>query len=78
MTIIRKLLQMVLMIICVCNRINCSSVRAAVDAGARSPQAVQAHHGCKFNCGKCSCSIGEIISQEMDRKMPSPALMAAE
>jgi bacterioferritin-associated ferredoxin len=71
-------MQMVLMIICVCNRINCSSVRAAVDAGARSPNAVQAHHGCKFNCGKCSCSIGEIISQEMDIRAPSPALIAAE
>ena len=78
MTIIRILLQMVLMIVCVCNRINCKSVRNAVDAGARSPKAVQAHHGCKFQCGKCSCSMGEIIAEEMDRRMPSPALIAAE
>ena len=69
---------MVLMIICICNRINCSSVRAAVGAGARSPRAVQAHHGCKFNCRKCSCSIGEIISEEMDQRPVSPALIAAE
>jgi len=39
---------------------------------------VQAHHGCKFNCGKCSCSIGEIISQEMDRQGRAPMLVAAE
>tara|TARA_R110002020_G_scaffold474460_1_gene705912 strand:- start:98966 stop:99181 length:216 start_codon:yes stop_codon:yes gene_type:complete len=71
-------MQMVLMIICICNRINCTSVRAAVEAGARSPRAVQAHHGCKFNCGKCSCSIGEIISQQMDRQGPAPMLVAAE
>ncbi|WP_241762409.1 (2Fe-2S)-binding protein [Hyphomonas pacifica] len=71
-------MQMVLMIVCVCNRINCKSVRAAVDAGARSPKAVQSHHGCKFQCGKCSCSMGEIIAEEMDRRMPSPVMVAAE
>jgi bacterioferritin-associated ferredoxin len=39
---------------------------------------VQAHHGCKFQCGKCSCSIGEIISEEMDQRPAAPALVAAE
>lgn len=73
-----QLLQMVLMIICVCNRINCRSVREAVDAGARSPKAVQAHHGCKFNCGKCSQSIGEMIAEHMDRCVPSVPVLAAE
>ncbi|HBQ47664.1 MAG TPA: (2Fe-2S)-binding protein, partial [Hyphomonas atlantica] len=29
-------------------------------------------------CGKCSCSIGEIISEEMDRRPAAPALIAAE
>ncbi|MEZ5999261.1 bacterioferritin-associated ferredoxin [Hyphomonas sp.] len=69
---------MVLMIICVCNAINCKSVRAAVEAGADNPKAVQAHHGCKFQCGKCRSSIGEMIAEtDMDRG-PAPALMAAE
>ena len=66
------------MIICVCNNINCSSVRNAVEAGATSPKAVQAHHGCKFQCGKCSCSMGEIISDEMDAREPETVLIAAE
>lgn len=73
-----QLLQMVRMIICVCNRINCRSVREAVDAGARSPKAVQAHHGCKFNCGKCSTTIGEMIAEKMDAQGPSMPMMAAE
>ncbi|MBA4225752.1 MAG: (2Fe-2S)-binding protein [Hyphomonas sp.] len=72
------MLQMVRMIICVCNRINCRSVREAVDAGARSPKAVQAHHGCKFNCGKCSTTIGEMISEKMDAQGSSLPMMAAE
>jgi len=66
------------MIICICNRINCKTVREAVSAGARSPQAVQSHQGCKFNCGKCSCQIGDIISEEMDKLAPSDQLIAAE
>lgn len=69
---------MVLMIICVCNRINCRSVREAVASGARSPKAVQAHHGCKFNCGKCSTTLGEMISEQMDRCAPQMNVLAAE
>jgi bacterioferritin-associated ferredoxin len=69
---------MVLMIICVCNRINCRSVREAVDSGARSPKAVQAHHGCKINCGKCSTMIGEMISEQMDRRVSDLPVLAAE
>lgn len=69
---------MVLMIICVCNRINCRSVRDAVDSGARSPKAVQAHHGCKINCGKCTSMIGEMIAKQMDRQIPQGPMVAAE
>ena len=69
---------MVLMIICVCNAINCKSVRAAVEAGADNPKAVQAHHGCKFQCGKCRSSIGEMISETLCERGPAPSLMAAE
>ena len=69
---------MVLMIICVCNAINCKSVRAAVEAGADNPKAVQAHHGCKFQCGKCRSSIGEMISETLYERGPSPSLVAAE
>ena len=71
-------LQMVLMIICVCNRINCRSVREAVESGARSPNAVQSHHGCKFNCGKCSTMIGDMIAEHMDRCVPQMQILAAE
>ncbi|MCA8900005.1 MAG: (2Fe-2S)-binding protein [Hyphomonas sp.] len=66
------------MIICVCNAINCKSVRAAVDAGAESPKAVQAHHGCKFQCGKCSSSIGDMISESLFERPGAPALVPAE
>ncbi len=69
---------MICMIVCVCNRINCRSVRAAVASGARSPKDVQAHHGCRFNCGKCSSEIGDIISREMDAAISLFPAVAAE
>ena len=66
------------MIICICRRINETGVRSAVEAGARSPEAVQAHHGCEFNCGKCRTAIGEKIAETVDGMAPRTALIAAE
>lgn len=69
---------MVLMIICVCRRINDQGVKQAVEAGARSPEAVQAFHGCEFNCGKCRCTMGEMISKSVDQAQSELTLVAAE
>lgn len=72
------LLQIIRMIICICRRINDQGVREAIEAGARSPEAVQAHHGCEFNCGKCRCTIGEVISHTLDQNDAELQLVAAE
>ncbi|RIJ16140.1 (2Fe-2S)-binding protein [Henriciella mobilis] len=66
------------MIICICRRINDQGVQAAIEAGARSPEAVQAHHGCEFNCGKCRTTMGEMIAETVDAAPPEPGLLAAE
>ncbi|MEO9970957.1 MAG: (2Fe-2S)-binding protein [Hyphomonadaceae bacterium] len=66
------------MIICICNRINEKAAKQAVDAGARSPRAVLAHHGCDFNCGKCKCAMGEFLAAEMDKNPENSGLIAAE
>ena len=71
-------LQIIRMIICMCRRINEDGVREAVEAGARSPEAVQAHHGCQFNCGKCRCAMGEVISDTLDSHGAELTLVAAE
>ena len=73
-----QLLQIIRMIICICRRINDKGVREAIEAGARSPEAVQAHHGCSFNCGKCRCTIGEVISETLENQSPEFDLIAAE
>lgn len=71
-------LQIIRMIICICRRINEEGVREAVEAGARSPEAVQAHHGCRFNCGKCRCAMGEVIADSLDSHGTELTLVAAE
>mgnify|MGYP003655207709 CR=1 FL=1 len=70
--------QMRLMIICICRRINDRGVKEAVNAGARSPEAVQAYHGCQFNCGKCRPAIGSIISDSVDAMPADLDMIAAE
>jgi len=52
--------------------------KAAVDAGARSPREVLAKNGCDFNCGKCKCAMGEFIAAEMDKRIETIELVAAE
>ena len=71
-------LQIIRMIICICRRINEEGVREAVEAGALSPEAVQAQHGCRFNCGKCRCAMGEVIADSLESHGSELTLVAAE
>ena len=66
------------MIICICNNINEKAAKAAVNAGARSPREVLAKNGCDFNCGTCKCAMGEFIATQMDKRIESIELIAAE
>ncbi len=72
------MLQIIRMIICICRNINDKGVREAVESGARSPEAVQAHHGCEFNCGQCRCAMGEVIAETLDSQISNLELVAAE
>ena len=49
------------MFVCNCNGIRCKQVDEAIKAGARRPQAVHAHHGCKAQCGRCLPEIADRI-----------------
>jgi bacterioferritin-associated ferredoxin len=69
---------MVLMIICVCNRINAKAVADAIAAGADAPDDVQAHHGCAFNCGACRSTIHDMIENSAGQHAGRPRLIAAE
>ncbi|MEA3029714.1 MAG: bacterioferritin-associated ferredoxin [Sphingomonadales bacterium] len=52
------------MIVCVCNAIRESEVRAAARAGASCPGSVYKARGCKPRCGQCFSFAREIIAAE--------------
>jgi bacterioferritin-associated ferredoxin len=52
------------MIVCICNRITESEVRAAARTGAATPEAAYACQGCEPQCRCCLDYALEIIDEE--------------
>jgi len=51
------------MIVCVCNRLGESRVRAAIAHGAETAQEVYAGCGVERNCGLCRDAIEDILDE---------------
>jgi len=51
------------MIVCVCNRLNETRIRAACEAGPARPEDVYALCGVRRNCGRCQETIAEILGE---------------
>ena len=51
------------MIVCVCNRLNETRIRAACEAGPERAEDVYALCGVKRNCGRCQETIAEILDE---------------
>jgi bacterioferritin-associated ferredoxin len=51
------------MIVCVCNRLNDTRIRAACEAGPACASEVYALCGVKRNCGRCQETIAEILDE---------------
>lgn len=58
------MVQIVLMIICVCRALNTEKVNDAIAAGARSPAQVHRHHETTINCGKCCETVCGMIREQ--------------
>jgi bacterioferritin-associated ferredoxin len=71
------MLQLVLMIVCVCRRLNEKKIADAINAGAKSATCVMSHHATKFNCGQCRHEIGDMIDKHVNSN-PSLKRIAAE
>ena len=56
------------MIVCVCNRLTESEVRAAARTGASTPDAAYARLGCELPCGCCVYYAQEIIDEERSKR----------
>jgi bacterioferritin-associated ferredoxin len=57
-------LNAISMIVCVCNAIRESEVRAAARAGASCPTSAYRARGCKPRCGQCFSFAREVIAAE--------------
>ena len=55
------------MIVCICNRITESEVRAAARCGAKTPEEAYACQGCEIQCGCCLDYAQEVIDEERGR-----------
>lgn len=51
------------MIVCVCNNVNDSSVKASIDAGAASIEAICEVTGAGACCGKCQFKVNRVLQQ---------------
>jgi bacterioferritin-associated ferredoxin len=51
------------MIVCVCNRLNDTRIRAACEAGPARAEDVYALCGVRRNCGRCQEMIAEILDE---------------
>lgn len=52
------------MYVCVCNAINCKTVRKAAEGGARSIAGVFKHAGKQPQCGRCFPMMREMIGAD--------------
>lgn len=51
------------MYVCICNAINCRTVRRLVDEGAGTVGAVFKAQGCAVRCGRCVSSMRDMIHE---------------
>ena len=56
------------MIVCSCNRLTESDVRAAARAGAATPEVAYARLGCDVQCGCCLDYAQEVIDEERGKR----------
>jgi bacterioferritin-associated ferredoxin len=66
------------MYICICNALNDTQIRCAVESGAKTPGQVYAGLGCAPRCGKCVTSIRHMVNEGTREQDDAPVLLAAE
>lgn len=73
------------MYVCICNAINCRTVRSLVDGGASNVGAVFRAKGCTVRCGRCVSAMRDMIdghraanAQTCDAVSPVSYPVAAE
>jgi len=66
------------MYVCICNSLKEKQVKAAVQRGADTVGRVFKAHGCKSQCGQCTCLMRDTISDEISQFPAYEMPLAAE
>lgn len=59
------------MYVCICNALTDRDVASAIQLGANSVSRVYQKHGCKAQCGKCSCQVRDMLKSRITSQ-PAP------
>lgn len=54
------------MIVCVCKGVRCTKIRALIEEGATSLDAIGAACGAGTDCGSCRCTIEDMIEEHLE------------
>ncbi|WP_052378513.1 (2Fe-2S)-binding protein [Polycyclovorans algicola] len=63
------------MIICVCKRLSCRDVNAAVDNGARTWAELRSELGIASTCGRCACEARAVMRQRLQGHSAAASVM---
>ena len=66
------------MYICICNALNDTQIRCAVDSGAKTAGQVYAGLGCAPRCGKCVTAVRQMVNEATREQDDLPVMLAAE
>lgn len=51
------------MIVCICNNVNVTKIKASIDAGADTLEALRETTGAAACCGKCQFKVNRVLQQ---------------
>ncbi|MDX1750446.1 MAG: (2Fe-2S)-binding protein [Methylophaga sp.] len=66
------------MIVCVCNNVNVDKVKASIDAGADSLEAIRECTGAAASCGKCQFKVNRVLQQHAPQLIEQDNFLVAQ
>lgn len=66
------------MIVCVCNNVNVDKVKASIDAGADTVEAIRESTGAAACCGKCQFKVNRVLQQHAPQANDQDNFMVAQ
>jgi len=66
------------MIVCVCNNVNVDKVKASIDAGSDTLEAIRETTGATACCGKCQFKVNRVLQQHAPQLIEQDNFLVAQ